>query len=304
MHRKEAVPTMELKLISCNDLKAFNFFQKLTLYAVVWIESDDPNRTLKESQSQQQRTRTDREADGDGANPEWHHDAIFDLAWITPSLLEGSEGLFFRFEFRHDGTLLGDKLIGECRVPVADLVRDAAKSDAARSVSYQVRSGEGKPNGIFNFSYRLKGTGDRYESSQILEGRISGYPVLDPQDFNPNHSLVQYPPMTTTTTAIGSACCYPTVGSGGAYSPSAAVGSPVSPFGKFDNCHPPFFPPQVPSYGGCACNYPPPPPPPYPYPYPYPPTVAHGGSYYPPVEHVVHHPHPWASSGLSFENRW
>ncbi|RYR54132.1 hypothetical protein Ahy_A06g029389 isoform A [Arachis hypogaea] len=231
---------MELKLISCNDLKAFNFFQKLTLYAVVWIESDDPNRTLKESQSQQQRTRTDREADGDGANPEWHHDAIFDLAWITPSLLEGSEGLFFRFEFRHDGTLLGDKLIGECRVPVADLVRDAAKSDAASSVSYQVRSGEGKPNGIFNFSYRF-------------------------------------------------ACCYPTVGSGGAYSPSAA----------------PFLPPQVPSYGGCACNCPPPPPPPMPpYPYPYPPPVAHGGSYYPPVEHVVHHPFPWASSGPSFENRW
>ncbi|MED6120469.1 hypothetical protein PIB30_021138 [Stylosanthes scabra] len=301
MHRKEVAPTIELKLISCNDLKAFNFFQKLTLYAVVWIESDDPKTELKEGQRQQQRTRTHREADGDGANPDWHHHAIFDLSWITPSPLEGSDGLFFRFEFRHDGTLLGDKLIGECRVPVADLVRDAAAADVARSVSYQVRSAEGKPNGIFNFSYQLKGIGDRYESSPILEGRISGYPVLDPQDFNPNHSLVEYPPMTTT--AIGSACCYPMVDSGGFCSPSVAVGSPVSSFGKFDNCHPPFYPPQVTSFGGCAYNYPPPPPPPVP-PYPYPPPVAHGVSYYPPVDHPVHHPHPWASSGPSFEHRW
>ncbi|MED6165185.1 hypothetical protein PIB30_097219 [Stylosanthes scabra] len=301
MHRKEGAPRIELKLISCNDLKAFNFFQKLTLYAVVWIESGDPRTELKEGQRQQQRTRTHREADGDGANPDWHHDAIFDLSWITPSLLEGSDGLFFRFEFRHDGTLLGDKLIGECRVPVADLVRDAAAADVVRSVSYQVRSAEGKPNGIFNFSYQLKGIGDRYEPSQILEGRISGYPVLDPQDVNPNHSLVEYPPMTTT--AIGSACCYPTVGSGGVFSPTAAVGSPVSSFGKFDNCHPPLYPPQIPSFGGCAYNYPHPPPPPVP-PYPYPPPVAHGVPYNPPVDHPVHHPHPWASSGPSFEHRW
>ena len=170
-------------------------------------------------------------------------------------------------------------------MPVADLVRDTVAAGVARFVSYEVRSGEGKPNGIFNFSYKLKGigigNGNNQLSSQILEGRISGYPVLDPEDCDPNHSLVQYPP---STAEIGSACCDPSVGSvceGFVYSPPAAA---------------------VPSFGECGCYYPaPPPPPPYPFPPPPPPPVAQGVEYYPLIGPGAHHPWP---SGPSFEHRW
>nr|KYP63595.1 hypothetical protein KK1_018174 [Cajanus cajan] len=142
--------SIKVKLISCKDVRSFNFFQKLTLYATVFVESEDPKRDLTEEQKQRQRTLTHRDGDGDGSNPEWNHHARFHLAWLPRD--SAVDDLFLRFEFRHDGLILGDKLIGECRVALADLIRDA---DAAeRFVSYEVRSAEGKPNGIFNFSYK------------------------------------------------------------------------------------------------------------------------------------------------------
>ncbi|TKY62950.1 hypothetical protein E2542_SST12815 [Spatholobus suberectus] len=266
---------IELKLISCKGLTAFNFFQKLTLYALVFIASDDPKRDLTDEQRQRQRTLTDRDGDGDGGNPEWNHDARFDLGWLSPQDSDVDD-LFLRFEFRHDGVILGNKLIGECRVPLADQVRDA--DGAARFVSYEVRSGEGKPNGIFNFSYRVKGWGTH--SSQILEGRISGYPVLDPA-CAPNQAHVQYP-----TCEVENTCCYPTV--------EMPVGSAV-----YSAAVPPPPPVLSPSHGEYHCYYPPPPPPPpvaYPYPPP-PPPVVHAYPAFGPQAH------PWPP-GPYFERRW
>lgn len=269
---------IELKLISCKDISAFNFFQKLTLYALVFIESEDPNTDLTAEQRQMQRTLTDRDPDGDGSNPEWNHHARFDLWWLSHSSRDsdGSD-LFLRFEFRHDGVVLGDKLVGECRVPLADLIRDAADG-AARFVSYEVRSGEGRPNGIFHFSYSVKGIGAH--TSQILEGRISGYPVLPPEDCAPNQ-VQQYP---YPTCQIENTCCYPTV--------ALPVGSPV-----YSAAVPP--PVFTPSDGEYHCYYPPPPPPPpvvYPYPPP-PPPVLHAYSPYGPQAH----PYP---PGPYCKRRW
>ncbi|KAK7396015.1 hypothetical protein VNO78_16697 [Psophocarpus tetragonolobus] len=277
----EAEQCIELKIISGKDITAFNFFQKLTLYVLVYIESEDPKRNLTEEQKQRQRTLTDRDVDGDGSNPGWNHNARFDLGWLSRD--SRHEDLFLRFEFRHDGVILGDKLIGESRVPLADLIRDAA-ADAARFVSYEVRSGEGKPNGIFNFSYKVKGFGIGTHSSEILEGRISGYPVLAPEDCGcaPIPNPVQYP-----ACQIGNTSCYPTVALP-VVSPvySAAVSpSPPPP--------PPVFPP---SNGEYHCYYPPPPVA-YPYPPPPPPPMAHA---YPPYGPQAH---PWPP-GPYFERRW
>lgn len=266
--------SIEVKLISCKDLKAFNFFQKLTLYAVVFIESNDPKRNLTEEQKQVQRTQTDRDGD-DGSNPEWNHNARFDLQWLN-SQRDSDDDLFLHFEFRHDGVILGDKLIGECRVQLADLIRDS--DGATRFVSYEVRSGEGKPNGIFNFSYKVKGI--ETHSSQILEGRISGYPVLAPEDcasYTPNQTHVQYPIIPTCE--IDNTCCYPTV--------AVPVGSAV---------YPPVSPPPPPE-GEYHCYYPPPPPVVYPYPPPPPPPV-HA---YPP--HFGPQAHPWPP-GPYYDHRW
>lgn len=259
--------SIELNLISCKDINAFNFFQKLTLYTLVSIDTNDPKTQLTPQQKQQQRTQTHRDPeDGDGTNPVWNHKAKFDLAWVPrPTLLEGSRtDLFFRFEFRHDGVILGDKIVGECRVPLLDLIRDAGcADDVARFVSYEVRNGDGKANGIFNFSYRLKGVWSGTHSSQILEGKISGYPVVD----SIHESLVQYP-----TVEIEEPCwCSPSA----AAEPPPLISSPS--YGEYNY----YYPPPAP--------YPPPPPPPV-------------SQYYPPFGPEAH-PYPWPS-GPSFEHRW
>ncbi|KAK7286498.1 hypothetical protein RJT34_21525 [Clitoria ternatea] len=270
--------SIEVKLISCKDIKTFNFFQKLTLYALVFIESEDPRRNLTEEQKQKQRTQTHIENDGDRTNPEWNHEARFDLGWLTK---RDFADVFLHFEFRHDGVILGDKLIGECRVPLVDLIRGG--DGVARFVNYEVRSGEGKPNGIFNFSYKLNGIGNGTHLNNILEGRISGYPVLPPQDCVPipnMSSQVQYP-----TLGIENPCCYPPVGS--------AVYCPI--------VEPPPPPPPVlsPTCGECYYYYPPLPSPSQPMAYPYPPPPPPVEQSYPPFGPSVH---PWPSDPY-FEGR-
>ncbi|MED6146796.1 hypothetical protein PIB30_038026 [Stylosanthes scabra] len=96
------------------------------------VEHDKESNYRKENSKKAEGNnsrRTNREADGDGANLDWHHDAIFNLSWITPLLLEGSDDLSFRFEFRHDGTFLDEKFIGECGILVGNLVCSAATTD-------------------------------------------------------------------------------------------------------------------------------------------------------------------------------
>ncbi|XP_014491167.1 protein SRC2 homolog [Vigna radiata var. radiata] len=281
---------IEVKLISCKDLRAFNFFQKLTVYATVFVDSEDPKREMTEERKQRQRTLTHRENDGDGTNPEWNNYARFDLGWLSRSPRHSDyDDLFLCFEFRHDGVILGDKVVGECRVAFSDLIRDAA-AGTGRFVSYEVRSPEGKPNGIFNFSYKLIGFGSGIgnwngsvsgmQSSQFLEGRISGYPVLAPEDCACASNRVQYP-----TCEIENTCCYPAV--------AMPVGFPVYPAAA------PPPPVMLPSYGEYNFNYPQPPPPP-PVTYPYPPQP-------PPAVHVYPHfgpePHPWPQGPYS-ERRW
>ncbi|QCD97269.1 protein SRC2 homolog [Vigna unguiculata] len=283
--------SIEVKLISCKDLRAFNFFQKLTVYATVFIDSEDPKREMTEERRQRQRTLTHRESDGDGSNPEWNNYARFDLGKLSRSPRHSDyDDLFLCFEFRHDGVILGDKIVGECRVAFSDMIRDGA-AGAARIVSYEVRSPEGKPNGVFNFSYKLIGFGigignwggivSGMHSSQILQGRISGYPVLAPEDCACAPNRVQYP-----TCDIDNTCCYPTV--------ALPVGCPVYPAAA------PPPPVMLPSYGEFHFNYPQPssPPPPVAYPYPPPP---------PPAVHAYPHfgpeAHPWLPGPYS-ERRW
>ncbi|KAJ7976330.1 protein SRC2-like [Quillaja saponaria] len=171
--------SMDLKVISGKDLKAFNFFQKLTLYALVLIVSDDPQKELDKKEKQQQRTPTDRDEDGDGSNPEWNHEMRFDLELISS---HDYENLFVLFELRHEGLVFGDKTIGEVRVPLKDLIQEP-NNGVVRFVTYEVRTIDGKPNGSLKFSYRVngKGSGAYTYSSQFPETNmnITGYSFLE-----------------------------------------------------------------------------------------------------------------------------
>ncbi|KAK6259847.1 C2 domain - like 9 [Theobroma cacao] len=139
--------SLELKVISCKDLKAFNFFQKLSVYSVVSIVNEQAKKKEEQHKRlQRQKTSIDR----GGKNPEWNHVFQFDLKSL-PS--EETDRLFLKFDLRHEG-LVG-RTIGEVRVPLKDLIEEFC--GVVRFVSYQVRNSDGKPNGVLNFSYKLIG---------------------------------------------------------------------------------------------------------------------------------------------------
>ncbi|OMO98538.1 C2 calcium-dependent membrane targeting [Corchorus capsularis] len=124
---------IEIKVISCKDLKAFNFFQKLSVYALVSIARDDDKKV---DEKQQQRTPTDREGDG---NPEWNHTVRFDL---SKALLQDLDNLLIHFDLRHEGLMFGYKTIGEVRVPLKDLIQES--NGVVRFVIYEVVYGRNR----------------------------------------------------------------------------------------------------------------------------------------------------------------
>ncbi|KAA8530040.1 hypothetical protein F0562_004749 [Nyssa sinensis] len=167
--------SLELKVMYCKDLKAFNFFQTLSVYAVVSIVSDDPTKKLHQ---QQHRTPTDKEGDG---NPEWNHEMRFDLGDNTSIFYQDSDHLFLHFDLRSEGLLVfGDKSIGEVHVPFKDLVQDF--NGIVRFVSYEVRSSDGKPNGVLNFTYKVK------EKGMSTGNQIDGYPIHHDHHHHHTHS--------------------------------------------------------------------------------------------------------------------
>ncbi|KAG9447334.1 hypothetical protein H6P81_013462 [Aristolochia fimbriata] len=139
-----ASKTIDLKLISCKDLKAFNFFQKLSVYAVVALGTGDGEKGNRKQQ--QQKTPIDREG---GRNPQWNHEFRFDLSQIPSG---GLFSLFIEIDLLCEGMFV-DKNVGEVRVPVSDLIGESR--GLTRFVSYQVRCADGKPNGVLNFSYKV-----------------------------------------------------------------------------------------------------------------------------------------------------
>ncbi|KAJ4961005.1 hypothetical protein NE237_020915 [Protea cynaroides] len=156
--------SIEIKVMSCNDLKAFNFFQKLSVYAVASIVNDNNKKekdkqTMKKKKQQQQRTPIDREGEG---NPVWNHMMRFDLEG-DQLLSDDCDGVFIEFALRCEAVVFGDKTIGEVRVPINDLIQEEKSfnsNGAVRFVSYQVRSPDRKPNGVLHLSYKIIHHGD------------------------------------------------------------------------------------------------------------------------------------------------
>lgn len=145
--------SIELKVISARDLKGFNFFQKLSVYAVVRLVNDEMKKKQEQEQQQLQRQKTpvDRIRD---RNPEWNHEMHFDLKdFLLP---DDRSHVFLRFDLLSEGVVFGNNTIGEVHVPVFKDLIDDEYNGAMRFVSYQVRSRDGKPNGVLNFSYKVK----------------------------------------------------------------------------------------------------------------------------------------------------
>ncbi|KAK9669802.1 hypothetical protein RND81_13G155100 [Saponaria officinalis] len=169
---------IEIKVMWCKGLTAFNFFQKLTIYTSVSIKCEDQRLELTDDQKQEQKTPVDEDGDGD---PEWNHTILFDLTRLE-SVRPNFEDLSVDFEVRHRGQLFGDKTVGEVRVPLRSLI-ESVGGDVVRFVSYEVRSPDGKHNGILDFSYKIIRHDDalvsynqnNYSDNNSSEIQISGY---------------------------------------------------------------------------------------------------------------------------------
>ncbi|GKV44336.1 hypothetical protein SLEP1_g51529 [Rubroshorea leprosula] len=283
---------IEFKVISCKDLKSFNFFQKLLVYALVYLAGDDSNQKLDDQKMQQQRTPTDKEGDG---NPEWNHEMRFDLG-----LLEDCDHpLFIHFDLRHEGIMFGDKTIGQVLVPMTDLIQDS-NAGVVRFVSYEVRTTDGKPNGVLHFSYKVSGISMATDSAHP---QITGFPVR-------HHHQDQIQSSSSSSSEVESGSPkiqYPSLGL--EYNTSQkSPPSPQYPIPFQENYYfqpdvyshtPPPLPPQPPAWwahGACYPNHPPPPPPPHGYQHR--PWGPHGYSYGTPgygpaAGHMENWPNRW-----------
>ncbi|KAJ9189800.1 hypothetical protein P3X46_001053 [Hevea brasiliensis] len=180
---------LELKVMYCKDLKSFNFFQKLRVYVLVLLESDDPGKKLK--QNQQHRTPTDKEGDGD---PEWKYGMQFDLSEVS---FVDCDHIFIHFDLRHEGLYFGDKTIGEVRVPLKDLIQES--SGIVRFVNYQVSTPDWKPNGLLNFSFKVYAKGEDI-GIYFPKSEISGYSAVHHHHQSPE---IQYPTSEVESSSLG-----------------------------------------------------------------------------------------------------
>ncbi|RZC60414.1 hypothetical protein C5167_022176 [Papaver somniferum] len=185
----EPPSSMELKVMSCNGINVFNFFQKLCTYVTVSIVSEDPKEKQKKRNHDKQKTPIDREGDGD---PEWKHDIRFDLKQIlSSSALTSLDHMFVHFDILAEG-FLGDKSVGQVVVPLKELILESHGGGATRFISYQVRGSDGKPNGTLNFSYKVVGN----EISSTFQNNNNNPAIVYPpvQAVAPPPSI-SYPPI-------------------------------------------------------------------------------------------------------------
>ncbi|KAI4367316.1 hypothetical protein MLD38_023067 [Melastoma candidum] len=268
---------LEMRILYCKDLRAFNFFQKLSVYASVSLSSDHPS--LKLPPHDPNRLRTPADKDGDG-NPEWNHTLSLDLTPVLSSLpphnRDSYDRVFVLFHLFHEGGMFGDKRIGEVRVALSEFFdRDIRqRRGSVRIVSYQVKSPDGKPNGVLTFSYKLQGEEEDYIPIGGGFPSIDGFPIVHPlpETSGPSSSSsseeITYPKIDLDDYAFQETSYYPPPGTH--YHPPPAAPPPVA--------------------------YPMPPPPPLPMPLPHPMYAAPGGCYYPAVPPMPAHG-PWQHHG-------
>ncbi|KAF9618089.1 hypothetical protein IFM89_000040 [Coptis chinensis] len=174
-----APTSMEVKVMCCKDIKAFNFFQKLSIYSSVSIVSTRKETSKTQTPPQRHKTPIDREGK---ENPEWNHLIQLDLSALH---LDNQHDLFLEFDMLCDSAIFGDKSIGQVRVPIKELIEEC--NGTVRYVSYQVMTTDGKPNGVLDFSYKV--IDDQFNKIGSL------YPEIESIAF---HQPLIYPPPLPT----------------------------------------------------------------------------------------------------------
>jgi len=248
--------TLEITLISAQDLKDVNLFSKMEVYAEVSISGDPRSK---------QRTPTDREG---GRNPTWNSTFRF----TVPADVHAAGKLALHVLLRGDRAL-GDRDVGQVHVPLSELLGGAGEgAQPVQFVSYQVRKvSSGKAKGVLNFSYKL---GDRIAAPALSSysappanypAPVAAYPAPGASYPGPAAAAAPYPPPATYPPSGEKpeksgepVTAYPVGSSSASPYPPPHGGAPYPPPGGYPGyAHPPpaygYAPP--PSQGGYG--YPP-----------------------------------------------
>ncbi|KAG9143452.1 hypothetical protein Leryth_016448 [Lithospermum erythrorhizon] len=132
--------TLEITIISAKDLNKVNLITKMDVYAVVFISGDSNSK---------QKFKTPVDKDG-GNNPTWN----FTVKFTIDEAAAQQNGLSLVLKLKSE-RVLGDKEIGEVRVPIKELLDSPGSVNGKQFVSYQIRKPDGKPKGFISFSYQF-----------------------------------------------------------------------------------------------------------------------------------------------------
>ncbi|XP_064988126.1 protein SRC2-like [Musa acuminata AAA Group] len=280
-----AYRTMEVTMISANDLNDVNIFSKMDVYAVVSI-AGEPRSS--------QRTPTDKNC---GKNPSWN----VTLRFSVPADPDAAARLVLHVLLRSERAL-GDRDVGEVHVPLKEL-QPPSSSSAPQFVSYQVRKpSSGKPKGVLNLSFRFLDSpaADHAAAAPTVAYPPAGFPAPGAES-KPADSVTAYPPPGNDSKVGEPVTAYPYPGTSNSTLPPPAKDSktgepataypPPGPSGPYPppGGYPPYPPPQQYGYAPppAGYGYPPPQygyaPPPGGYGYP-PPPAGYGYSAVPPAK--------------------
>ncbi|KAL3719607.1 hypothetical protein ACJRO7_004563 [Eucalyptus globulus] len=181
--------SLELQVISCEELRAFNFFQKLSVFVTVSIVAgDNPKKQLHPALQRCHRTPTSK---GSHRNPEWNHEVGLDLSAVSP---RDYPGLSLRFDVRLP-SVVGSRSIGEVRASLRELVDEFNGTVQFRR--YLVKNDDGKGIGVLNFRYKLCGKSDEAGNEVARVQPSSKAPV--PGHNATNFSYLEWPCMPPQT---------------------------------------------------------------------------------------------------------
>ncbi|KAJ6851571.1 uncharacterized protein M6B38_259680 [Iris pallida] len=152
----ERCRTLEVNIISAENLEQVNLLSKMNVYAHVSVSADSKDGSRHEKPKQLVRTRPDRAG---GCNPKWNSTFHFVVPYGAAD--DVVAGLSLRVLLRTGRALGGDRDVGEVTVPLSELLlasSSTADYDDHKSVSYQVRKPRRSENtngaGTLNLSYK------------------------------------------------------------------------------------------------------------------------------------------------------
>ncbi|XWS35757.1 hypothetical protein CRYUN_Cryun20dG0023300 [Craigia yunnanensis] len=149
--------TLEITILSGEDLRIDNKSVKKNAFVVVWIDPFNFKTTKMDVEG--------------GSCPSWNDKIVMDMAMQTR---------FVSLEVKCKASG-GDKTVGFARIPVTDFIGGYSPETCLHFLSYRLRDPKGMKNGIINVSVRVKEP--LYACSSQAAAAGMGIPIDGRKDF-------------------------------------------------------------------------------------------------------------------------